>query len=300
MSHRHISSPELVLSPRAELPQGIWPSIDSVLKDLKLCSRNIQTVFVAYSEELRILERLYYKGKNQHRSAIFWRRVAEVRRYGKRLQPVAVSQILDALQTSFFGSESSRKNSKSFKGPWTHYPNAQLLAFVIERLSAYLALADKMHRQLQEAYRTFNLAMQSGSFLQLILTMVAIVSRADILVLQLVDIIGQGLLIAQRAQNLICPESRPVIHGDSTLVMAVVDAAIKDADLILDDDMGAVIQITEQLPVSPQRDTDMVIFPAKEEPRIIPTVIRKASPKPQVIKKKKKKKRDEIDDIFGF
>jgi hypothetical protein len=60
----------------------------------------------AQENELKILERLYYKGKNQHRAALFWKRVAEIRRCGQRLDKVGVLDIVERLRCSFFGHES--------------------------------------------------------------------------------------------------------------------------------------------------------------------------------------------------
>ena len=38
-----------------------------------------------------MLERLYYKGKNQHRTALFWQRVAEMRKFGERVDEWTMS-----------------------------------------------------------------------------------------------------------------------------------------------------------------------------------------------------------------
>lgn len=84
-------------------------AIDAVLKDLKLCSRRLQAILPSYSDELRILERLYYKGKNQHRSALFWKRVVEIRRYGNRLNEKDLSRIMDTFHYSFFSRDSQNK-----------------------------------------------------------------------------------------------------------------------------------------------------------------------------------------------
>ena len=51
---------------------------------------------------MRVLERLYYKGVNQHRSALFWRKVKEVRRLGKRVLEVGLGGLLDDSRYSFY------------------------------------------------------------------------------------------------------------------------------------------------------------------------------------------------------
>ena len=60
---------------------------------------------------MRVLERLYYKGVNQHRNALFWRKVKEVRRLGKRVLEVRLGGLLDDLRYSFYcvGEDEERK-----------------------------------------------------------------------------------------------------------------------------------------------------------------------------------------------
>lgn len=94
---------------RQSLDPSLCSYVDSGLKDLKLCSRHTQTVLTAYDDEIQILERLYYKGKNQHRSALFWKRITEIRRYGNRLKDMNVGNIISALHHSFFGEEAQKK-----------------------------------------------------------------------------------------------------------------------------------------------------------------------------------------------
>jgi hypothetical protein len=66
------------------------------------------------SEELQILERLYYKGKNQHRAALFWKRVSEVRRYARRLDGVGLPDVVERLHRSFFGDDATHRYTREF------------------------------------------------------------------------------------------------------------------------------------------------------------------------------------------
>jgi hypothetical protein len=161
-------------------------SIDSILKDLKSCSRRLQVVFSAYHDELQILQRLYYKGKNQHRPALFWKRAAEMKRYGERLDCTGLPGAFELLRCSFFGAISIQ-NAKSMRGSWTHVPNSTYATFVVGRLDDCLKLVDKIHERLVEIYRSFRLAMQSGAFIQLILTLAAIAARMDALIPEFQD-----------------------------------------------------------------------------------------------------------------
>ena len=95
--------------PRAHLDKSGHTAIDSVLKGLKKSSRSLQVVLAAWSTDSQILDRVYYKGKNQHRGALFWRRVVELRRICGRLRHINPDQKLNVFRTSFFGSDVPRK-----------------------------------------------------------------------------------------------------------------------------------------------------------------------------------------------
>lgn len=103
------SAPDLVCSPRGSLDAISHTSIDSVLKELKSSSRRLQTAFSVFRVELQVLERLYYKGKNQHRSALFWKRASEIKRYGERLDGMDLPTSVELLRCSFFGATSVQK-----------------------------------------------------------------------------------------------------------------------------------------------------------------------------------------------
>jgi len=91
--------------PRSALAQAHHKEVDAVLKDLKFCSRRLKSALDTLKDELRILERLYYKGKNQHRMALFFKRVPEMRRYGRRLSELDIPERVDLLRASFVGLE---------------------------------------------------------------------------------------------------------------------------------------------------------------------------------------------------
>lgn len=93
----------IVYTPKTALNAADQSSIDSILKDLKICTRRLHTAFQSQQMELQILERLYYKGKNQHRSALFWRRIEEIRRYGLRLTRQDTHSLVEGMRMSFWG-----------------------------------------------------------------------------------------------------------------------------------------------------------------------------------------------------
>ncbi|KAI9064359.1 hypothetical protein FKP32DRAFT_1570669 [Trametes sanguinea] len=177
---RHAKPPTLVCTPRASVDAAHTPTIDSVLKQLKACSRRLQAALSTHRTELQVLERLYYKGKNQHRTALFWQRVAEMRRLGGRVDEMHIDDVVESLRLAFWGEPPTR-TTKLLKGPWTHCPDAKALMFVMERCSACCTLVDRARQRLLRAYDSFTLMMQSGAFLQLVLVLAAIASRLSIL-----------------------------------------------------------------------------------------------------------------------
>ncbi|TBU50694.1 hypothetical protein BD309DRAFT_995798 [Dichomitus squalens] len=177
---RHVPSPSPKCFPRYALEPGLHPAVDAVLKQLKACSRRLQAALVSHRTELQVLERLYYKGKNQHRTALFWQRVAEMRKLGERLDEMHMDDVVESLRLSYWG-EPSVRTTKLLKGPWTHYPDAKLSLFVLERCSACCTLIDRSRERLLSAYESFTLMMQTGAFLQLVLTLAAIASRMSLL-----------------------------------------------------------------------------------------------------------------------
>ncbi|RPD79992.1 hypothetical protein L226DRAFT_187761 [Lentinus tigrinus ALCF2SS1-7] len=181
---RHVRSPPASYSPRVSLSPDKSPVIDSVLKQLKACSRRLQAALSSHRTELQVLERLYYKGKNQHRTALFWRRVAEMRKFGERVDEMHIDDVVESLRLSFWGEPSGR-TAKIMKGPWTHYPDAMPLLFVLERCSACCMLIDRARERLLGIYDSFTLMMQTGAFLQMILVLAAIASRIRLLLLEM-------------------------------------------------------------------------------------------------------------------
>ncbi|KAI0362012.1 hypothetical protein OH77DRAFT_1441157 [Trametes cingulata] len=177
---RHVPPPPLACSPRASIDTGLSPTIDAALKQLKACSRRLQAALACHRTELQVLERLYYKGKNQHRTALFWQRVAEMRKLGGRVDEMHMDDVVESLRLAFWGEPSSR-TPKFLKGPWTHCPDAKPLLYVMERCSACCMLIDRARERLLHAYESFTLMMQTGAFLQLVLTFAAIASRLSIL-----------------------------------------------------------------------------------------------------------------------
>ena len=154
--------------PRALLDKSGHTAIDSVLKGLKKSSRSLQVVLAAWSTDSQILDRVYYKGKNQHRGALFWRRVVELRRICGRLRRINPDQKLNIFRASFFGSDVPRKYAyfnhgswecaqPSFSGPWSCFPDAKVTQIFITDIVTCSKLVEKVFSYLVSCLFTLTL-----------------------------------------------------------------------------------------------------------------------------------------------
>ncbi|KAJ8700196.1 hypothetical protein PTI98_003245 [Pleurotus ostreatus] len=106
---RQYKVPNVTQSPRTSLPLHLHPAVDGALKELKSAHRRLHVACAEFGRELQILNKLYYKGYNQHRLALFWKRTAEIRKYARRVDDADIASIADVLRRSFFGPEAQVK-----------------------------------------------------------------------------------------------------------------------------------------------------------------------------------------------
>ncbi|KAJ6496635.1 hypothetical protein C8R47DRAFT_349028 [Mycena vitilis] len=309
MAKRFRTQPLTTRAAKNYLDSALHPHVDAALKQLKSCARSLQPVLSTFSDELQILHRLYYKGKNQHRTALFWRRVTEMRRYGDRVEELSLLSLVDSLRFSFFGEE-LQQTSKLLKGSWTHYPDVSSVSFVLERIEGSITLVRKMHERLAHAYQSFSLAMQSGAFIQLILTLAGIASRMSSLASEL----SQALELTRDAVYRILvtldpkfdsePRRRRMLrHGQS---LHPVPASVGGSTDVYED---TGVSIGRQDPRSKislppcSIATPPVRAPPDsigvERSLVVKKLKRSTGDSESKPKKKQKAKRDEIDDIFG-
>ena len=88
--------------PRSETDPNIHSRVDEALKRFKVASKRIQLAAAAFAEEGRLLERLYYKSKNQHRSALFFQRIEQVRRIARRITAQNLPLLVDGFRNAFY------------------------------------------------------------------------------------------------------------------------------------------------------------------------------------------------------
>jgi hypothetical protein len=108
-ARRTVKATRSVFTLKMELDTCAHPVVEAQLKRLKLASRSLHEQLFSIGAEARVLERLYYKSKNQHRSATFFAKASEVRRYTTRVIDVGFAEVIDNLRMSFYGEASQRK-----------------------------------------------------------------------------------------------------------------------------------------------------------------------------------------------
>ena len=106
---RYAKRPRLCSTPRSNVSQTVVRSADTILKELRASRRQLAALEPCLQDELLILERLYYKGVNQHRQAKFWKRVQELRRLGKRVLEIELLSLIDDLRYAFYVNEGSER-----------------------------------------------------------------------------------------------------------------------------------------------------------------------------------------------
>ncbi|TCD69742.1 hypothetical protein EIP91_006509 [Steccherinum ochraceum] len=252
-------------SPRSDLPQHSHSSVDSVLKDLKTCARRLQAAMNSQRIELRILDQLYYKGNNQHRTALFWNRIEEVRRYRKRLEQLEVYETVESLRTSFWGSQAS-VTQKSLKGAWTHIPDIRAVKVVLNRLGACKLLMDKMRQCLTETYAHLNLNLQTGAFLQLILTLSGIISRLASLLSEIFSLVEAAWENTRKILTILnagpkLKDTTCVPGSSSNVVREVATLTTLQAEEVEEEDVGDRAPYASTSDVAPKNLTTRTLRP---------------------------------------
>ncbi|KAF8636713.1 hypothetical protein AX17_003516 [Amanita inopinata Kibby_2008] len=277
--------------PRTLVPQSSYATIDSILKDLKICSRRIQQALAAHADELQVLHRIYYKSKNQHRGALFWRRVVEIRRYSERLNGINVIPTLEQLRVEFFAPDASR-NPKLLKSSWTHVPPRIAVCDALISFRATCTLLQKMEERLVEAYRSFLSAMQNGAFVQLFLVLIAMTARIRMLSVEV-----------QEALSLVSSSLERFLKNVNDNVMTV-DAAtqISPADNgAVSDEVNVATTLKDAACTKHQAIPRVIVHrpPTKpKEPKKTASVRHLESTDVRKAKRARRVK-DEIDDIFS-
>ncbi|KAF9227966.1 hypothetical protein BS17DRAFT_774548 [Gyrodon lividus] len=320
--------PSITFFPRSSLSSSHHKEIDTLLKDLKNCSRRLRAAMNSFIDEVRILEKLYYKNKNQHRMALYFRRVPEIRRYGQRLIELDLPGSVDLLRASFVGLNFT-KDQKALRNTWNHVPEEPYVSFVMERLVSCSFLVCKMHERLREAHHHFTLAMQSGAFIQLVILFAAISSRMSALLLELEEVLHLGASTCDRLLVILDPTRKITTKNDNNCEQSSAGPRASrpsevDPDVPLEDVGHSIYHVPSDTSISvAENSTVESSVLTMLEMRIAPSLVctttdaverailqtetstvrvaksSGASSQKHRLKKARKKKQDEIDDIFG-
>ncbi|CEL51743.1 hypothetical protein RSOLAG1IB_00278 [Rhizoctonia solani AG-1 IB] len=153
------------------------PAVAQLLKQLKSGHKNARNSQKLLFTEMHILERVYYKGNNQHGLSLFWRSVVSVRRMSARIYETNLPGLLEALGSMFH--EELFGGQKVFSGAWTRIPSLSSIAQIMERLLDIGMLLQAAISAFRKAYKAFCLAMPNTAFLQLTIVLMSIVSRIN-------------------------------------------------------------------------------------------------------------------------
>ncbi|EJD53033.1 hypothetical protein AURDEDRAFT_157598 [Auricularia subglabra TFB-10046 SS5] len=306
--------------PRDALPSAAVPAIDAGLKALRSAAKRVRAVADSHNVELSILVRLHYKNNNQHRGALWWRRVEQLKRTASRLEELSLPGLLDDLRLAFHAPpDAAQASTKKIKSAWSRAPDADYLAFVLERVHSACLLVDASKASYQSIYGFLARTAAGGAFLSLMLMLSAMTSRFALLLDELRDALHavwdalrpiydcvetvspaaqKPPPILPKGARLDCDKPRdapPVSDEDLGESLArpastVANQALAGSDAVLLEEPAIdTLGLTpEPQPVLESRIETVVV------PRSVP--VKAAKPKPV---KKKKAKKDEIDLIFG-
>ncbi|CAI2167835.1 9477_t:CDS:2 [Funneliformis geosporum] len=142
-------------------------------------------------DESNILERLYYKNKNQHQRSIYFRKIVEIRRILKRIKEMEINELM----SGFIGNFYSTKIGKT-QNTWDQVPSQEMVVFVMNRLICVALLMNKALDTFIDAFDTFNALLRQTEFMSFALTCLAILARLNILTRVLLEEIKKcyGLL----------------------------------------------------------------------------------------------------------
>ncbi|KAG8977843.1 hypothetical protein FRC05_000371 [Tulasnella sp. 425] len=281
---RRFRPPKLGQTSKSEVDTSIHDTIHSSLKALRRGSKQAGSGVNSMKEDLRILERVFYKSNNSQRPAMAWKKLNHMRRICWRLQESELPGFLDTVRLAFYPVGTT---TKQLKTAWTHVPSFSYVEACLKRLLLICSLLTKpgtsfKYLRTLDVISGLNAGLPSG--------------QTDFSTIP-----GETPDIGEAIQRKLAQETqKPTLPmGDPIRIVLLDDDG---------EDESTLIQPAEPKPVHPQADdtsmdTDPTIIEVVQKSNV-DNKSNKTDTKTKKSKKakasKSKVKRDEIDDIFGF
>lgn len=304
--------------------------VDSSLKHFKACAQRLSTLMTLFTEESRLLERIYYKNKNQQRSSLFWKKYEEIRRLVFRILELNPEKLVETLRYSFYASQSP----KALRTSWTQVPDSLPLYSMLRLLVGIGRLLNHSNNRFGSISSTLVQQLRTLSFAPLVLTIISMLSRFNYFISGFREAFrilwtGTTNLIEglyqdqpdhrkparwleltpfnsynQKGVQKISEKEVVSVAADEDTGSRIItpDSAMTATTMpILDLPVVSETHIVSSSTVSFVRAPDGVDLKATGGPEPTIQLTKGSSNDPTVLnnnKKRKKKKRDEIDDIF--
>ncbi|RIA90700.1 hypothetical protein C1645_822997 [Glomus cerebriforme] len=162
----------------AEIAVPVWYSNEP--KQLNNYYQLSAQVFTFHKNELwdeaNILERLYYKNKNQHQRAGYFRKIIEVRKVLKRIKEMEINELMSEFMGTFYSTKIGK-----IRSTWDQVPSQEMVIFIMNRLIGIVLLMNKALNIYSDAFNTFNILLRQTEFMSFALACLAILARLNIL-----------------------------------------------------------------------------------------------------------------------
>ncbi|CAG8612320.1 14969_t:CDS:2, partial [Cetraspora pellucida] len=174
---RYFTKPSPIYYPQTEL------FLSSVPHQLHFTYFNQLSSYVLYFQkndiwvEMNILERLYYKNKNQHKRAEYFRKIEEVRRIILRFKEMRIGELMSEFIGLFYGNDKNQIHQRK----WEYVPSREISLYVLNRANCATILMDKALKCYLDAYTNFRSLLCQAEFMPFALACLSVLARLNML-----------------------------------------------------------------------------------------------------------------------
>ncbi|KAF0399017.1 hypothetical protein F8M41_009786 [Gigaspora margarita] len=174
---RYVTKPSPIYYPQAEL------FLSAIPHQLHFTYFNQLSSYALYFQkndifvEMNILERLYYKNKNQHKRTKYFRKIEEVRRIILRFKEMKIGELMSEFIGLFYGNNKNQMHQKK----WDYVPSQETSHYVLNRANCATSLMDKALKCYLDAYTDFHSLLCQTEFMSFALACLSILARLSIL-----------------------------------------------------------------------------------------------------------------------